>query len=362
MQQFTGYSAQNLDEYQVDSLFSEGFGAAGIAHKQCYYDPWQKKDMRTSAGKAIAKSMQANMLRKNASIDAGLTGGIGTGGAGTAGSALIPVWVVPEPVDRTHVFTPIIDMLPRVAVRGKTYEYNAITAKGGAGYVLEDGAVTEDIDTYDRVSVPIKLAQSSGKVTAFAIEAMKGFLDAQQLDLGVKIQAMRELQENTIINGNASSNSAEFTGLISGITTNTTDKSGAAVTLANIRAEFATTFQAKGAVNLVVTDAFTHNSVKGLLQEYQRVVDPARDQLPFGIPGAFEFDGVVFIKHQNMPTTASSRRMLFLDTRYLLDAVLMDETYKEVASGNTSAKYTIEKFHTFVNTFEGAMSQIFGIQ
>lgn len=346
-------------KYDVEKAFDNYFGASGIYDGQCYVDAWKGVDLRENIIKGHIENAQK--IQK-ASIDANTTGGLGTGGAGTAGSALIPVYVSPNIVDRTRYQLPMRELTPRVAARGKTYDYNALTAKGGASWKGEDAALPEDVDTYDRQSINIKWGYSVGRVAGPAIAAMRGYKDAMQLDLSVKSRALMELEEDTIINGDAATYPTEFNGLIKSITTNTTNKSTAYVSLADLRSELATTYNAFGIINLCVTDAFTHANIKALLQDFQRVPQPPAESLPFGIPGAFEFDGVPFIRSQFMPTTTGSRRILFLDMRYIFMAVLQDITYEELAKVNDSNKYMMKVYEALVVTFEGAMSQIYGIK
>lgn len=330
-------------------IFEKGFGNA-VQDGEVYYDPWAKLDKREKIGKALVTKLTAGP-----SIDST------TGGAGTAGYALIPVYVDAEIIDRTRYLTPIRALIPRRAIKGNTFDYNAITAKGGASWKAEDAPLPEDVDTYDRTSVGIKYAYSVGRLSNPAIAAMRGYVDASALDLQVKTQALLELEEDTIVNGDASTYATEFTGLVSGITTNTTNLSSAYPTLANIRTELATCFQAKGQINLAITDTYTFNYIKGLLMDFQRQPAPPADGLPFGIPGAFSFDGVNFIQSQFMPTTSASRRILFLDTRYIFMAVLQDITFQEIPSLNDSVKYMLKVYEALVNTFEACMSQIYGI-
>lgn len=312
-----------------------------------YYNPWTKNDQRANIWTAMAN---ANL--KKQSIDTQ------TGGAGTAGTALIPVFVDPTIVDRTIRMTPLRNLLPRRAIRGATYDYIPLTAKGGAVWAAENAAIADQIDTYDRTSVAIKFLYAKGRISGPAIAAMRGFIDPSQLDLSVKTVSIMEAEEDMIINGDASTNTEEPSGLIQTITTNTTAISGLP-TLAQIRAEFATTFNANGNVTLAVTDASTHNYIKGLLLDVQRqITNPSEAALGFGIPGAFEFDGVMFIRDRFMPTTTTTRRVLYLDMRYIFMAVLQDLTFEEKASENDSTVYILKEYLTFVNTFESAMSQM----
>ena len=352
MQQYMSKSMHLEDSNfgkSADEIFDRGFGKA-VADGEMYYNPWMGIDKRPKIREALLKQFQ----KAGPSID------LETGGAGTAGHALIPVYVDPEIVDQTRYETPLRALIPRRAVRGKTYDYNKLTAKGGASWKAEDAPLPEDVDTYDRATVSIKFAYSVGRLSNPAIAAMRGFIDANALDLQVKTQALIELEEDTIINGDASTYTTEFTGLVSSITTNTTTVSDYP-TLAGIRDELATCYNAKGRITLAVTDPFTHNYIKGLLMDFQRSVVPPKDNLPFGIPDAFSFDGVNFIKSQFITSTAGSRRILFLDPRYIFMAVLQDITFEELPSVNDSRKYMLKVYEAMVVTFEGCMSQMTSI-
>ena len=336
---------KDVDE---DVMFASSFGSM-VKHKQEYYNPFTGTDLR--------KDIASHLIQKGPSINTG------TGGAGTAGFAMIPVFVIPEVVDRTQAQTPLVALTPRRANRGMTHDYNALTAKGGANFRIEDGGLPEDIDTYTRESVSIKFGYSVGRLTGPALAgwATTGRGDGFAADLAVKTTALRELEENTIINGDATTNTEEYDGFIQTITTNSTALGGVAVSLADIRAEFATTFNAFGFPTLCVTDASTHNSIKSLLQDFQRQPAPPAEGLRFGIPGAFFFDQANFIKSTFMPTSGAARRILFLDPRYYYLAVLQEVTFQEIPSLNDSRKYMLKVYEALVVTYEGAMAQITGI-
>ena len=312
-----------------------------------YWNPWNKINRIPEIREAMLQKI---------SIDTQ------TGGAGTAGTALIPVYVDPQIVDRTVRETPLRSVLPRRATKGMTYDYIPLTAKGGAAWAAENAAIADQVDSYDRETVAIKFLYAKGRISGPAVAGMRGFIDPTQLDLTVKTVSIMEAEEDAIVNGDSSTNPEEFNGLIQGITTNTTNLAGAQPTLAQVRAEFATSYNANGVINLGVTDATTHNYLKGLLLDIQRqITNPSEAALGFGIPNAFEFDGVLFIRDKFMPTTASSKRILFLDTRYLFMAVVQDLTYEEKYSDNDNYPYLLKEYLAMVNTFEGSMTQMYGI-
>lgn len=331
------FNAGNIDKDQFGGFSKE------------YYNPYNKVDKRKAIGQYTA------MVAK-ASIDTQ------TGGAGTAGTAMVPVYPDPNVVNRTEKMTPFRNMVPRRAIRGLTYDYIPLTAKGGAFWAAENGALPVVDDSYDRVSVGVKFLYAKGLISGPAIAAMREFIDPSQLDLGVKTDSIYEAEEDALINGDASTNPLEPNGMIKSITTNTTNMSGGYPTLPLIRAEIATTFNAKGFPTLAITDASTHNYIKGLLIDLQRNVEkPSAGSPEFGIPDAFVFDQLTFIKDIFMPTGASSKRILFLDMRYIFFAVLQDLTYEEKYTDQDGWVYLLKEYLTVVNTFEASCSQMYGI-
>lgn len=332
--------------FNAGNIEKDNFGG----FSKTYYDPFNNVDKRMEIAR---KTYELN----KASIDTQ------TGGAGTAGTVLVPVYPDSNVVNRTKKQTPLRNITPRKAIRGLTYDYIPLTAKGGAFWAAENGALSVVEDTYDRVSVGVKFLYAKGLISGPAIAAMRGFIDPTQLDLGVKTDSIYEAEEDALINGDASTTPLEPSGMIKLITTNTTNLSGGLPTLAGIRAEIATTFNAKGYPTVAVTDATTHNYVKGLLLDIQRNVEKPSDSamLSFGIVDAFQFDQLTFIKDIFMPTGSSSKRILFLDMRYIFFAVLQDLTYEEKYTDQDGWVYLLKEYLTVVNTFEGASSQMYGI-
>lgn len=331
--------------FDAGEISKDSFGG----YSKEYYNPMLRVDKRVE----IAKKFYTT---NKVSIDTQ------TGGAGTAGTALVPVYPDPNIVNRTIRETPLRNMTPRRAVKGLTYDYIPLTAKGGAFWAGENQALTAIEDTYDRQSIGIKFLYAKGSISSPAIAAMRGFIDPTQLDLGVKTDSIYEAEEDALINGDATTNPLEPNGLIQTITTNTTNRSGGYPTLPLIRAEFATTYNANGLVTVAVTDASTHNYIKGLLLDLQRqVTNPSEAIMGFGIPDAFDFDGVMFIRDKFMPTTASAKRILFLDMRYIFFAVLQDLTYEEKYTDADGYVYILKEYLTIAITFEAACSQMYGI-
>jgi hypothetical protein len=331
----------------AEYLFNKGFGAAGLVEGQTYYDPIRKLDLRQN----IMKSIEGN-IQKAPSITTT------TGGTYTAYS-MFPAFLDPSIVDQTMFETPLVFLIKRKAVKNLKYVYNKITAKADASFLGIDAPLSEQVDTRSNGSVDIKFLYAVGRVLNQAVAGGESYMDLMAEDIRVKMASINEALENEIINGDTSTNALGFTGLISGITTNTTDLSGEDVSLEDFLTMKATIFQAKGRTDLAVTDAFTLNKIKGLLMDYQRSMPMAGS---YGIPESFMFDSTNVIKSQYMPTTSGSRRILFLDTRYIFLPVLQDVTYTELGLTNDSKKYYLKWYGALVLQFEGSSGQIYGVK
>jgi len=319
---------------------------------ECYYNPSLKIDKRTKEIKEAHKETFAT-------IQKAILSNAPTYAAGNL-PVLIPVFVDPTIVDISRKQTPLVELLPRVAVRGNSVDYNRLTAKGGASFLAEDAALADVTDTYERKTVPVKYAYSVGRVTGQAIAAGAGFIDMRAQDILVKTAALKELEETTTINGDSVANPLEYDGLRTLIATNVTDLLGAPVALADIRTAIAQSFNSGGNVNLAVTDASTHNAIKGLLMTFQRYVDKAED-LPFGIAGSFSIDGVAFIKSRFMPTGAGVKEILFLDTSVVEMGVLLDATFEDLAKTNDSQKFMIKEYLALILRAEEFCSKIINV-
>ena len=350
------FSANEMSDVGAGYVFDTGFGKMGVREGETYYNPIAGIDKR----KEMAKEYQANM-QKAPSF------GHTSGGTVTA-YGLMPSFFDPAIVDRTVRQTPLVRLLPRKAVRGRAYVYNALTAKAGytigtagGGFMADDASLPEDVDTWTATSTVMKFAYVVGRVTGPALSSGEGFLNLLAEDIRVKTSTMNEILENEIVNGDASSAAVGFTGLRASITTNTTANGGGAITLDQIREDMNTVFEANGNVDLVVTDGSTHNVIKGLLMDFQRNVERPTGQMDFGIPDAFMFDGALFIKDRFMPTTAASREIMYLDLRYVFLAILQDTTFEELAKTNDSQKYMLKWYGCLIVTAEALMADRTGL-
>ena len=345
--------------YAFDSVF----GKAGIAEEQTYYGGLHvgREECNKQLSDMGKKWMSANSINKAPSFGA-------TSGGTVTAYGLMPSFFDPALVDRTVRQTPLLRLLPRKAVRGRSYVYNAMTAKAvptngtaGQGFKGDDAALAEDVDTWTAVSTTMKYAYVTGRITGPAQASGLGYINLLAEDIKIKQQEMNEILENEIVNGATATNALGFNGLRAAISTNTTAAGGAAITLDNIRTDMNTVFEANGNVDLVVTDGSTFNTIKGLLMDFQRNVERPSGQMDFGIPDAFTFDGALFIKDRFMPTGGASKDILYLDLRYVFLAVLQDITFEELAKTNDSQKYMLKWYGSLIVTAEALMAERTGL-
>ena len=350
-------SNDGMSETEAQYKFDEVFGKAGVVENQVYYPGMQRAyGGGVKACNDNLQNMAKSFISKgDPSIDT-------TSGGTYSAYGLQPAFVDPTIVDRTIRETPLVRLLPRRASRSLKYVYNVISAKGGAKWMKDDAALSVQSDTRSTSYVDMKYLYAVGRITNPALAgANASYINLFAEDVRVKMASMNEALENEIVNGDTTSDANGFNGFIASITTNTTDNSGAEVTLDQIRTDFNTSFEANGLIDLVVTDGRTLNYVKGLLQDYLRFYGQIPENMDFGIPDAFYFDGALFIKDRYMPTTAAARRMLFIDTRYAFLAVLQDLTYQEMGVVDDSRKFFLKWYGGLVINFESAMVMRYGL-
>jgi hypothetical protein len=362
-----GYSA-NID---ADGKYYQSFG--NLKNNTTYYDPMGLK----SFNKINSKDSSEIIKKNNPVLKAFNTE---TGGAGTAGYAMIPVFVDPRIVDQTRKRTPLVTLLPRVTNQGMYAAYNVITAKGGAFTAAEDDALSETNTTYDREAKVIKYLYSVGRVTGPSFAATPGYNidsitgsnqavgnaaygngnapNAMQLEVLVKTREIKELEENLIVNGNATSSGitgnpdgTEFDGIVQlQSTTNKVDKNTSALDLSDIDTALQYAFDNGGAPNIAICDSATYTDLLGLLNEKIGYMQ-AQATTEWGFT-AIKLNTMVgqimIIPSMYLTTTSVSKSMYFLDLSVWEIRVLQDLTYEELAKTNDSRKFMLKMYETLI--------------
>lgn len=334
-----------------------------------YMNGWVDQDMREelkSTMEAGMKSIQTKALGPTA------------GGAGTAGYALVPIFVDPRITDQSRKWNPLVELIPRVTNMGLTADYNIITAKGSAYTALADAALPETDDTYDRQSVSIKFLYSVGRTLGPMNSAMPSYMvegfnptgsgmgqgsfsgagapNAKQLEVLLKARAMKELEENLIINGSVSTDATQYDGIVAlQSTTNQNDLSGAALTWDDVEETVQMAFDDGGRPKLAVASSSVVTDLRKIMIDtfnFRPSDLNAGASLPFGVPATLVLQTMVgpipVIPSMYLSNTSGAKQIFFLDTDFIEMRVLQDMTYEDLAHTNDSSKFMLKIYEALV--------------
>lgn len=300
--------------------------------------------------------------------------------AGT-GANLVPVYVDPQIVDITRKATPLVELIPRVANRGKTVDFNRVTTLGDVGFKGEDASLADAEDTYERRTAPIKFLYHVGRVTGPLMAASAEYVDALNQEVLMKTKQLRYYEEHAILNGRQLEsgvpfNSQGYDGLLAqqaGATTtsaqvyttdsNVVNASSAALTIAQMRSDITSARNKGGEPKLIITDWATVDRLKGLLMDFQRYLDTTR--LAWGIE-TLSFDGIPVLGSRflansglpsawvsnggfNIPAGLTGPVLLYLDTDTVEMRVLQDVVMERLAKVADSDKFYLKVYEAVIN-------------
>jgi hypothetical protein len=375
----------SLKGWDNNPSYSASFGL--LANKVPYVS-WKSTSMvdyRPDLEKVAKKGMKR---AKNIVLKALNTA---TGGAGTAGNALIPVFVDPKIVDISRIETPLVEFIPRVTNLGKEADYNRVTAKGDAVTAGEDAALVDVNDTVERASKSIKYIYSVGRVTGQAQAAIPAYMlmgfqptgagnepntfspvgapNAKQLEVLMRARSLKEKEEDLIVNGDITSDSTEFDGIIRlQSTTNQTDLSGAAMSWNDVEDSIEDAYVDGGRPKIAVCSPAVLTRLRQIMIDVLRIPSTELNkgvELPFGMPSKLVLDTmvgpVVVIPSRFLSNTATARRIYFLDTDFIEMRVLQDMTYEDLAHINDSYKFMLKIYECLIMRAPEFNSSIIGI-
>ena len=373
------------DGFDAQSAYAQSFG--NMPHKTCY----QKVDIKSFATGNPSYEYDS---RKNleGAYNAGLKAHSTTsGGAGTAGYAMVPIFVDPKIIDQTRKYTPIVEIIPRVTNVGMFADYNVITAKGGAFTRAEDAALSETNTTYDRKSTQIKFLYAVGRVTGPSMAAQPSYIlagmqpgagatgpfadqaasNSMQQEVLVKTREIRELEENLIVNGNATTSAitgnpdgTEYDGIVTLMsTTNTVAKSTTAMDFDDINLAIQYAFDDGGRPNVSICASSVFTDLLGLLQQKIGYMQ-ATQQVFWGFTSIVlhtMVGSIPVIPSMFLTNTSGSKAMYFLDLSVVEMRVLQDLTYEELAKTADSRKFMLKIYEALIIRNTSFCSSITGI-
>lgn len=354
---------QAMSGVSVGSAYAQSFGNLPSGTR------YQEVDMKSFGALKYNVDLRSQLFD---AVQVGMKALTSTaGGAGTAGYALVPIYVDPRIIETTRKYTPLVELVPRVTNLGLTADYNIITAKGGAFSAAEDAALAETTTTYDRASTAIKFLYSVGRVTGPANAAVPSYMlagmmpqggavgpfsdesaiNAKQQEILVKTREMRELEENLIINGNASSDATQFSGIITLLgATNTVDKNTTALAMADIDTAIKNAFDDGGRPNLAVCSSGVYTDLLALLTAKIGYLQPTQ-QVFWGFSTIVlntMVGQVPVIPSMYMSNVSGSKAIYFLDMSVVEMRVLQDLSYEELAKTNDSEKFMLKIYEALV--------------
>lgn len=352
-------------DIDVAAEYSAGFGE--LHNKTAYSGFYTEAGIKSIATKKaeMIEAPQVYLKHCKSEITKALDPTTGTTPS-NAGQVLVPVAVDREFTNLALVETPLRSIIRRVSNQGLTADYNQITALGAGNFLGLNAAIPVSEDSYARQYTPLKYMYIRGGVMGQAEAGMAGFFNVSGMDMEVqnKTQAMYQLEEDTIINGDVSSDALEYSGLIKLITDGgqTSNLAGAPVTLDNIKSMATTIFKAKGKPSLIVTDGDTMDAITKQIEDQYRQADR--------VTGAFGMEAVMFHHYTGkipmivdyfMPTTATARALLMMDMRYIENRVLLDYTLVPLAVTRDATEFFIKSYLALIVkaiTFQGIVYNI----
>ncbi len=355
---FVGFSDEPLTDLQVSAAFEKTFGEMGIEHGQIYAGGVSKFEYNENmkVREYMNKSWANNVIQK-AQLSTTNEYAAGTNYSSTSGNlpVLIPLYVSPDIINLSRKMTPVYELIPKMAVRGKFYDWNKLTyASTNASFKYEDASMNDTTDSYTRSVVEMKSAYAVGRVSGQMQVWSAPYINAERNEIVQKTRQLLQLLEKTIVSGDASSNPYEFSGLSTLITTNATALSDS-LSISDLRDHIMYCRQGGktysdiyggGNPDLIITNLQTINDIKALLQSFLRYNDISTT-LAWGIK-TIEFEGIPIIASYFMDTTSGSKELYIIDTSVVRLGVSLDITMERLAKTDDSNKFMVKWYGALI--------------
>ena len=332
-----------------------------------YYDASNKVDLRAD-GQHLQNAYQAGLKAMN----------VASMSAGTTDKAIIPIYLDPQIIDTSRKFTPAVEIIPRVSNMGITAEYTTLS-KGSGFTAVEDAALADVADTYTRHSTVIKYLYAVGRVTGQTLAAVPSFMmmgitasggnpegtfgnasapNAMQLEVLAKTREIKELEENLIFNGNATTSGVtgdpdgtEYSGIVTLMsTTNSVVKSTSALGLADLNLAIRYAFDDGGRPNVAFCSSDAYNDLLALLQARVGYMQSEK-QVFWGFTSIVYrsmVGDIPIIPSMFLSNVTGSKAIYLLDLSVVEMRVLQDLTYERLAKTNDSDKFFLKVYEALI--------------
>jgi hypothetical protein len=316
-------------------------GELGLDHRQMYLG-W------------IRKKMRMRSLRTKGFLD--------------STSAIVHTTTDQEIIDTTRRETPLLELIAQETARGKVANYDVLTARGAALGVTETvAAQTPASDTFVNAGKALGIFTAWGGWTDFGLAAMASQYptrDARAIEIRNKTWSLNETDENEILNGGTTLESAfnagsvgfngiraEIIGSVGTYAALQSNLNGADANDSDIDNMIAQMVQLNVKPNLAITDLMTWQKIKQLMMSIVRYMNP-ETEIAWGLKAlawATPYGVMPFIGSKFMPTTAGSREIIFLDTKFLAQRLLLDSTMEMLAKVSIQQPFVIKRFFNFID-------------
>lgn len=356
----------NPENVNIYGSFATSFQGV-VGDQQVYSDPmgaYGRLNLKSEAAGQIWETFD----KRQAEIKSTLTS---TGGTGLTDNVLIPIAHDNKVVDLTRKQTPAAMIIPRVANMGIVAPYKQITDKGAASFQIENASIPVNDFTPDVSSVNIKYMYARGSVTgpmnaAAPAHTLSGFQPSggavgtfadqsasnmNQFNVLIQARAMKELEEETIFNGDASTDSKEYSGIVKTMgTTNTVDKNTTALDLKDYNTAARYAFEDGGLPTVAFCDTSTFQDTLDLINAKQGFFQGAT-MTEYGFTSVKLNVGhgqVDLIQSRFLSTTSGSKSVYMLDLSVWEMRVLMDMTFERLAKTRDSDEFMLKMYECLI--------------
>lgn len=294
-----------------------------------------------------------------------------TGGTGLTDNVLIPISHDHKVVDLTRKQTPAVNVIPRVSNQGIVAPYKQITDKGSASFALENAAIGVNDFTPEVSSVNMKYMYARGSVTGQSQVAAPGHTltgfqptggavgsfndqsagNMNQFNVLIQAAAMRELEEETIFNGDVSTDAKEYSGIVKtmGIT-NTVDKNSTALDLKDYNTAARYAFEDGGLPGVAFCDTATFQDTLDLLSAKIGFFQGAT-MSEYGFTSVklnVGHGSIDLIQSRFLSSASGSKSVYMLDLSVWEMRVLLDMTFERLAKTRDSDEFMLKMYEALL--------------
>ena len=217
-----------------------------------------------------------------------------------------------------EVNNPLRQNLPRKPGSGSAWILNQRTTRGAAASFVDDtDEPTETQGTYVPKTFPYKTVIQRGKVTRKLQAVGKSLLDIEAEEVDNALQAVRDAEEDALINGDATANPKQFNGLRKLVPSGQTVVAGTNGSPLTLDLMDQAIDLNRGNPNMLIMSKKANRKLNALLQAQQRFVDTMEVQGGFRVQvynGIPIFRSVSISDTQTQGTSNAATDIFILDT------------------------------------------------